>query len=106
MTQPAQSSDYCAKCHLMILQPNVNYGINPDAVCKCPSAPAQRAAQPQEVPAPRTYDMGSCVRHQFVSYGNPLSGIAEKDAAQEVPAEQPAPPMKEQRETHSLTSAN
>ena len=46
------------------------------------------SAQPQEVPAPRTYDMGSCVRHQFVSYGNPLSGIAEKDAAQEVPAEQ------------------
>lgn len=26
---------YCAKCSKIILKPNVNYGINPDAVCRC-----------------------------------------------------------------------
>jgi len=30
------ASDYCSKCNGVILKPNVNYGINPDVVCKCP----------------------------------------------------------------------
>jgi hypothetical protein len=33
------ASDYCSKCNGVILKPNVNYGINPDVVCKCPSPP-------------------------------------------------------------------
>ena len=103
MTQPAQSSDYCAKCHLMILQPNVNYGINPDAVCKCPSAPAQRAAQPQEVPAPTEEDqLGICgiyreahEEHPFCVNWHPLAAssapteeVGKPAQPQEVPAEQ------------------
>ena len=30
-------SEYCQKCHKMIMQPNVSYGVNPDAVCRCDS---------------------------------------------------------------------
>ena len=33
--QADQASDYCPKCHKMIMQLDVNYGINPDAVCMC-----------------------------------------------------------------------
>jgi hypothetical protein len=29
-------SETCAACSKTIMRPNVNYGINPDAVCKCP----------------------------------------------------------------------
>jgi hypothetical protein len=29
-------NDYCKACHKLIMKPDVNYGINPDAVCVCP----------------------------------------------------------------------
>ena len=30
------SERYCLRCSKVVLDPNVNYGINPDVVCKCP----------------------------------------------------------------------
>jgi hypothetical protein len=30
------SEDYCQKCGRMLMRPDVNYGIHPDAACKCP----------------------------------------------------------------------
>jgi hypothetical protein len=35
-TKKVMSEDYCSQCHLMVMKPNVGYGVNPDAVCKCP----------------------------------------------------------------------
>jgi hypothetical protein len=34
--------DYCTTCHKMILYPDQNYGINPDAVCKCAAPTGER----------------------------------------------------------------
>lgn len=35
----ANNGDYCGRCGKLVLRPNVNYGINPDAVCKCAGTP-------------------------------------------------------------------
>jgi hypothetical protein len=40
---PPALDGYCPKCHKLILVPNTNYGIHPDAICMC-----QRAAPQQQ----------------------------------------------------------
>jgi hypothetical protein len=62
VTSDVPSSDYCPKCNKLIMRPDRNYGINPEAVCKCAQA-AGSTRQAHEWTASKNSDCCSCGWH-------------------------------------------
>ena len=47
---PSDPIEYCQRCHRIIMQPGVNYGINPDAICGCPVNDPHKVTAPHILP--------------------------------------------------------